>query len=44
MSCFLRYRHNKKTEVELELPNYATKYSLKTGHLLTHGNLLERLI
>ena len=39
------YTHSKsKMKVELDLPNYATKSDLKMQQVLTHQNLLKKLI
>ena len=44
MSYFSPYSYNKnKTEVELDLPNYATKSDLKTQQVSIHHNLLKKM-
>ena len=45
MSYFPPYSYSKnKVEVELDLPNYTTKYDLKTQLVLIHHNLLKKMI
>ena len=44
MSYFSPYSYSKnKTEVELDLPNYATKSDLKTQQMSIHHNLLKKM-
>ena len=45
MNYFPPYSHTKnKIEVELDLSNFATKTDLKMKQVLTHHNLIKKMI